>query len=92
MKYVTHTHICEDRIMKSTKHWKEEKGGKGLREYNRGGELLQTTLYASMASKWKVLVLLIYARKNKKVNITQCIHPLNHQHGTHKYLYFYIPA
>jgi hypothetical protein len=42
---------------------REEKGG--WREYNRQGELVQSTVYLSMElSQWNLPVLLMYANKN----------------------------
>jgi hypothetical protein len=46
---ICYIYTCEDSIIKPTKYYLESGvGGSRVREYNRRGELFQSTLYASM--------------------------------------------
>jgi hypothetical protein len=45
--------------------WKRGEEGAGLREYTKGGEFVQSTLYTSMElSQWDICILLMYDNKN----------------------------
>jgi hypothetical protein len=60
-----HTYVYRC-MFKHIKHWKGQEEGAGEWEYKRGGELVQSTLYACMElSQWNLLYYLSMLIQNK---------------------------